>query len=186
MEVLPETRLGVATGQDVPNLLALVQRAYRGESARQGWTHEADLLDGQRIDAEALASIIADDNHRILLAFDRDAMIGCVQISGMGSGRAYLGLLAVDPLRQTGGVGRLLLRAAESAAVELFGATSIEMTVIRQRADLIAYYERRGYRVSGESRAFPYGDTRFGLPRVDDLAFAVLVKVLGQGGQPIV
>jgi len=171
-------RVRPATATDVPALLALVQSAYRGDKARHGWTHEADLLDGQRIDADALASIIADDIHRILLALDQDALVGCVQISRIDQGRAYLGLLAVDPLRQAGGLGRLLISAAERAAAELFGATSIEMTVIRQRAELIGWYQRRGYRVTGESRPFPYGDERFGLPRVADLDFAVLVKTL--------
>jgi len=179
MEFLPDGRLAVAQARDVPKLLALVQGAYRGESARHGWTHEADLLDGQRTDADALAAIIADEDNKILLAFEQFAMIGCVQISRSISGCAYLGMLAVDPLRQAGGVGRALIGAAEHVAAESFGATSIEMTVIRRRAELIAYYERRGYRLTGELRAFPYGDTRFGLPRIADLDFAVLVKTLG-------
>lgn len=179
MDLSLEMKLAVATGEDVPSLLALVQGAYRGENARQGWTHEADLLDGQRTDAAALASVIASENDRILLAFDRDMLVGCIQLTSVGAGRSYLGLLAVDPLRQAGGIGRMLIHAAETTAAELFGATSIEMTVIRQRAELIAYYVRRGYRVTGESRVFPYGDTRFGAPRVTDLDFAVLVKTLG-------
>jgi len=54
------------------------------------------------------------------------------------------------------------------------------MTVIEQRAELIAWYERRGYRRSGEYQPFPYGDERFGIPRRDDLRFEVLVKDLGQ------
>jgi GNAT superfamily N-acetyltransferase len=178
MEVLPEMQLRLAAAQDIPSLLALIQSAYRGESARQGWTHEADLLDGQRTDAAELASIMADDKHRLLVAFNQDGLIGCVQISRIAPARAYLGLLAVDPLVQAGGFGRALIHTAETAAVRLFGATSIEMTVIRQRAKLIAWYQRRGYVVTGESRPFPYGDTRFGLPRVADLDFVVLEKML--------
>ncbi len=180
MADFPEMKLRGATSQDVPQLLALVQGAYRGDSARRGWTHEADLLDGQRIDAEALSAIMADDDERILVAYDGDALIGCVHISRIAAGRAYLGLLTVDPSRQAGGLGRGLIAAAERAAVAAFGASSMEMTVIRQRKELIAWYERRGYRVTGERRAFPYGDSRFGLPRVDDLDFVVLVKGLDQ------
>lgn len=167
-----------ATLEDVPELLALVQGAYRGDSARQGWTHEAELLDGQRTDAAALSASIASGDERILLAVAGDALIGCVQITRVGSGRAYLGMLTVDPLRQAAGLGRALIGAAERAAGELFGATAMEMTVVRQRAELIAYYERRGYRLTGDSRPFPYDDERFGLPRVADLEFVVLVKPL--------
>jgi len=52
------------------------------------------------------------------------------------------------------------------------------MTVIRQRPELIAWYERRGYRLTGERRSFPYGDERFGQPNRDDLEFVVLEKTL--------
>ena len=179
MEVSPGLRFATATSQDIVDLLVLVHGAYRGDSSRQGWTHEADLLDGQRIDAEGLAAIIADDDHRILLAFDRDTMVGCVEVSQVAPERAYLGMLTVDPQRQTGGLGRVLIGLAERTAADLFGATSIEMTVIRQRADLIAWYLRRGYSLTGETRAFPYDDMRFGLPRVADLEFVVLEKALG-------
>jgi GNAT superfamily N-acetyltransferase len=179
MELSPDFKLRMATGDDAPTLSVLVHGAYRGDSSRRGWTHEADLLDGQRIDEEGLAAILADGDHRILLAFDGDAMIGCVEITRVAADRAYLGMLTVDPLRQTGGIGRVLIDAAERAAAELFGATTMEMTVVRQRVELIAYYVRRGYRETGESRPFPYDDLRFGLPKVADLEFTVLLKTLG-------
>jgi hypothetical protein len=54
----------------------------------------------------------------------------------------------------------------------------MHMTVIVQRTELIGYYERRGYRRTGELHPFPYGDERFGLPQRDDLAFELLVKAL--------
>ena len=178
MEFLGGLKLTTATNHDVPALLALVQGAYRGDSSRRGWTHEADLLDGQRTDAAALDAVIADADHRILLAFDGQAVAGCVQISRVGGERAYLGMLTVDPLRQAGGLGRALIEAAERTAADLFGATCMEMTVVRQRADLIAWYVRRGYSLTGETRPFPYEDMRFGLPRVTDLEFVVLEKML--------
>ncbi|UVO51883.1 GNAT family N-acetyltransferase [Sphingomonas sp. SUN019] len=173
-----------ATGEDLPAFHALVERAYRGDAARAGWTHEADLLDGQRTDLEALAETLADPDRRILAAFDGDTLIGCVQISKVGSGRAYLGLLTVDPDRQAGGLGAKLIAAAEDHAVVLFGAQAIEMTVIRQRRELIAYYERRGYALTGEERPFPLDDPRFGVPRTRDLAFVVLLKPLAAPPSP--
>lgn len=167
-----------AAQADLGALHPLVERAYRGDSARQGWTHEADLLGGQRTDLASLAGIVADPAQRILLAFEGDTLLGCVQIRGKRQGLAYLGLLAVDPDLQSGGLGKQLMAAAETEAAATFGARRIEMTVIRQRAELIAYYERRGYALTGEERPFPMDDERFGLPQRRDLAFVVLAKDL--------
>jgi ribosomal protein S18 acetylase RimI-like enzyme len=165
-----------ATPADIAVLHDLVHRAYRGDSARRGWTHEADLLDGQRTDPEALAAMLADPDQRVLLAEDETGLAGCVNIARAAPGRAYLGMLSVDPDRQAGGLGRALLEAAEAAAAREYGATEIEMTVIRQRGELIAWYERRGYRLTGEERPFPLDDARFGLPRTRELVFVVLAK----------
>jgi ribosomal protein S18 acetylase RimI-like enzyme len=171
-----------ATHDDIPALHDLVERAYRGDSARQGWTHEADLLDGQRTDVEALRETIADPDQRVLVAEDGNGgFAGCVNIARVKGDRAYLGMLSVDPARQAGGIGRALLAAGEAAAAEQFGSRVIEMTVIRQRAELIAWYERRGYRLTGEERPFPLDDERFGLPRTRELSFVVLAKALDQG-----
>lgn len=170
-----------ATREDVPALHALVESAYRGDSARQGWTHEADLLGGQRTDEAALADMIADPAQRVLIAEDEDgSFAGCVNISRTGRGDAYLGMLSVDPKRQAGGIGRALLTAAERAAAETFGAREIEMTVIRQRPELVAWYERRGYALTGEERPFPLDNARIGLPRTRELSFVVLAKPLDQ------
>ncbi|QMW23340.1 GNAT family N-acetyltransferase [Sandaracinobacteroides saxicola] len=166
-----------ATPADLPALDALIHRAYRGDSARQGWTHEADLLDGQRTDPETLAAALATPTETILLADTAGHLQGCVQVSDKGNGLAYLGLLTVDPTHQAAGLGRTLIAAAEAHARGL-GATAMEMTVIAQRSDLIAYYQRRGYALTGETRPFPHHDPRFGLPRTPDLAFVVLSRPL--------
>jgi len=166
-----------ATIDDVPALHALVERAYRGDAARAGWTHEADLLDGQRSDAASLNALLGKAGNRILLAHDGDALIGSVALLPTGPAIAHLGMLAVDPARQDGGVGKRLIEAAEQEAAAAH-AYAIEMTVIRQRPELIAWYARRGYRPTGEERPFPHDDARFGLPRRRDLAFVVLEKPL--------
>lgn len=167
-----------ATADDLPALHRLVHGAYRGDSARRGWTHEADLLDGQRIDQASLEAALADPTQLILLARQAGVLTGCVQISDRGDSLAYLGMLSVDPARQAAGLGRRLVAAAETAARERFGARRMEMTVIIQRSELIAWYERLGYRRTGETRPFPATDPRFGLPRRDDLAFTVLARSL--------
>lgn len=149
---MPTIRL--ATLADVAALQPLIQRAYRGEAARAGWTHEADILDGERIATADLAALIADPHERLLIAEDDATMIGCVRLANLGDGLAYLGLLAVDPLLQAAGIGRTLIDAAETLARDGFGASRIEMTVIDTRHELIAWYERRGYARAGV-RPFP-------------------------------
>ncbi len=173
------TNIRPATPADIPALHALVESAYRGESAKRGWTHEADLLGGQRTDADALAALLANPEVMLLVAEEESGTLtGCVQGSRVGAARAYLGLLTVDPALQTQGLGRRLIAAIEAACAAHFGAYVMEMTVIRQRTELIAYYERRGYAVTGEARPFPLDDARFGLPKTRALEFVVLEKAL--------
>ncbi|WP_235513237.1 MULTISPECIES: GNAT family N-acetyltransferase [unclassified Sphingomonas] len=166
-----------ATSADIPVLHALVESAFRGDSARGGWTHEADLLDGQRTDPAALAEAIGDPDRTILIAFAGDDAIGCVEVKRAGTGRSALGLLSVRPDRQAEGLGRRLVTAAESHARDHHGAASMEMTVIAVRRELIAWYERQGYARTGEVRPFPMDDPRFGLPRTT-LSFVVLARGL--------
>lgn len=160
-----------ALAADLPALKALLESAYRGDSARQGWTHEADLLEDERITAEDLAAALADPAQHTLVALDdAGAVYGTITITDKGDGLSYLGMLAVDPARQAGGLGRALITAGEDVA-RGFGAKRMEMTVISRRAELIAYYERRGFLCTGETRPFPYGG-------VTHLAMVVLEKSL--------
>lgn len=168
-----------AAPDDVPALHRLIESAYRGDSAKAGWTHEADLLGGQRTDEAELRDILTDASRVILLAEVDGVLAGCVQVADQGEGLAYLGLLTVDPTRQAGGLGRLLIGTAEAEADARFKAARMEMTVIRQRAELIAWYERRGYVLTGETRPFPLDDERFGLPQTRELEFVVMEKALG-------
>lgn len=163
-----------ANESDLEALHALIHRAYRGASAKAGWTHEADLLDGQRTDMAALTGMMASKHDTLLVARDGNALAGCVAVTIKGSELAYIGMVTVDPHRQAGGLGRQLLAAAEGFAGEQ-GANVAEMTVISQRRELIAWYERRGYQLTGETRPFPMADPRFGLPKAD-LEFVVLAK----------
>lgn len=144
-----------ATLADLPALHAVVERAYRGDSARQGWTHEADLVSGARIELSSLQAIVADPDQVLLALFEGRTVLGCVNVARRGAGLAYLGLLCIEPARQDDGLGRVLLAAAEDHARTIFGTGCIEMTVLEQRGELIAYYERRGWRRTGERRPFP-------------------------------
>jgi GNAT superfamily N-acetyltransferase len=167
-----ELTIRVAKHEDLPALHPVIERAYRGETARAGWTHEADLIiESPRTDIATLTAIVDDPAQRLLVAEGPAGPIGCVQVTSKGDGLAYLGLLCVDPGLQAAGLGKRLVAAAETCAVETFGAVAMEMTVIDKRAELIAFYERRGYRNSGEKRDFP-------VPLDPPLFMVVLVKEL--------
>ena len=145
----------IATPADLPRLHPVIERAYRGDSARQGWTHEADLLSGERIDEATLEAMFDDPAHLLLIAEQGNVPVGCVSLTARGDGLVYLGLLCVDPTLQAGGIGKAIIAAAEKASRGPLDADRIEMTVIDSRAELIAYYERRGFVRTGERRPFP-------------------------------
>ncbi|MFD4396746.1 GNAT family N-acetyltransferase [Kitasatospora sp. NPDC058397] len=166
-----------ATLADVPALVELVESAYRGDASRAGWTTEADLLEGQRTDAEGVAAVIGRSDGVLLVAERDGRLVACCQLEHRGD-RAYFGMFSVRPGLQGGGLGRAVLAEAERLAGQEWGVGELEMTVIEQRADLIAWYERRGFRRTGVFTPFPYGDERFGVPLRPDLRFEKLTKAL--------
>lgn len=138
-----------ATLTDVPELTALINSSYRGESSKKGWTTEANLIGGQRIDNESLAEQMEDPNAVVLKNTDDTGKItGCVYLQKRDD-KLYLGMLTVSPLLQANGLGRQLLHAAEDYARSINYHT-ITMTVITTRTELVNWYERRGYQKNGE------------------------------------
>lgn len=167
-----------ATDADVDALVVLIESAYRGDSSRTGWTTEADILEGQRTDPEGVLDVIKSPDSR-LLTVERDGeVIACCQLEHRGE-HAYFGMFAVSPRLQGAGLGKVIIAEAERTAREDWGVREMHMTVISVREDLIAWYERRGYRRTGRMTPFPYGDERFGIPLRQDLRFEVLEKQLG-------
>ena len=166
-----------ATAADIPALVALVTSAYRGDASRVGWTTEADMLDGQRIDPEVLAADIARDRSVVLLAERDGLLLACAHVAEE-DGAGYFGMFAVRPDLQGGGVGKAMITEAERIAGQDWGLPVMRMTVIDIRDSLIAFYGRRGYARTGVLKPFPYGDERFGIPLRDDLRFEVLEKPL--------
>jgi GNAT superfamily N-acetyltransferase len=176
-EPFAATTFRPAVQADIPALVALVESAYRGDVSRKGWTTEADLLDGQRIDPAGIAEIIAKEGSRVIV-FERDGrMLACCHIEKQDKA-CYFGMFAVSPALQGGGLGKLAMNEAERAAREDFGCDEMQMTVISIRDELIAWYERRGYSRTGMFKPFPYGDERFGIPKRDDLRFELMKKPL--------
>ena len=170
-----------ATSNNAAAIVALTESAYRGDASRAGWTTEADFLDGQRTDLAEVAGIIARGDARLLLAERNGALLASCLLekqAGAGAPSCYFGMFSVRPDLQGAGIGRALLAEAERVARGEWHCREMRMSVIDIRDELIAWYERRGYRRTGEHKPFPYGDARFGIPRRDDLRFEWLVKAL--------
>ena len=164
-----------AAPSDIAAVVALVESAYRGDASRDGWTTEADLLDGRRTDPDDVRGTIMRPGNRIVLAEDGGALLACAHVA-IEDGEGYFGMFSVQPGLQGSGIGKALLTEAERIVREEWKLPALRMTVVDVRAELIAFYERRGYRRTGVFKPFPYGDERFGLPKRDDLRFEVLEK----------
>ncbi len=171
------TTFRLATGADVAAIVPLVESAYRGDVSRKGWTTDADLLDGQRTDPAGVAELIAKPGSCMLLAERDGALLACANLEKRGDA-GYFGMFSVRPDLQGAGIGRAMLAEAERLARDDWQCREMQMTVISVRDELIAWYERRGYKRTGIHSPFPYGDARFGLPKRDDLRFELLVKTL--------
>jgi ribosomal protein S18 acetylase RimI-like enzyme len=167
--------LRLATTSDFPSIVSLMNSAFRGA---EGWSIEGEYITGERTNI----SLLTDETSKgtlYLLSIDdaTSALQGCVSLHVASPQKWYLGSLTVRPSQQNSGFGRQLLAAAEQYAAAN-GARTIEMTVVQVREALIAWYERRGYRRTGQTRPFPYSDTRYGTPTRPDLYFVVLEKHL--------
>jgi len=179
MTMTEPVQFRLATLADRDALLALVTSAYRGESSRAGWTTEADLLDGARIAPEVLEHDLIRERSVVVIALREELPepIACAHIcEDVGAG--YFGMFAVAPSLQGAGIGDAVLRKCERIVRDDWRLRAMRMAVIDLRVELVAWYLRRGYRRTGVCRPFPYGDTRFGVPKREDLRFEMLEKTL--------
>jgi ribosomal protein S18 acetylase RimI-like enzyme len=181
---VPDTSFRIATVADVPAVAALVERAYRGPVAATGWTTETGLLTGPRSSEQHIAELAADPASRFVLAEVDGALVGSalVQAPEAPGGAAYLGMFAVDPAHQGGGVGRAVVAAAERTVREMWGAPAVRLTVISLRAELIRWYERRGFVRTGRHLPFPFHEASGALRTDFDLV--EMQKTFGQGVVP--
>jgi GNAT superfamily N-acetyltransferase len=138
-----------ATLAHAKDIVAVMESAYRGESSRQGWTTEADLIDGARTSIDEISAVLSDPQRFMLVAHDAaQQILGCAEVAVTGVVGVF-GKFAVSPQLQGGGLGKQLLVAAEQVAAQEFGVTVMKMTVIDGRKELEAFYERRGYQRTG-------------------------------------
>jgi ribosomal protein S18 acetylase RimI-like enzyme len=162
-----------ATQSDAEQIANLVNKAYRPEPSETGWTHEAELVSGHRINTEQVASLMSK-NSSVLVAYEGNNLLGCVHIE-RAEPYCYIGMLATLPSLQNKGLGKRLLTAAEDFAISRYGAQGFKMSVLSSRPELLAYYERRGYRLTGATQPYPT-EAGVGQPLDADLHVLELIK----------
>jgi ribosomal protein S18 acetylase RimI-like enzyme len=174
--VIEDVEFRQASVDDAVEIAALINSCYRGDSSRQGWTTEADLLDGTRTNEAEIENLITTPRSMILLCVHDGEVIGSVHLQHEKSS-GYLGMLVVKPGLQGGGLGRRLMEAAEDLVREKWNTRKMTMSVFTVRPELLAYYERRGYRRTGRVKRFEPHDVH-GIPRVEGLELELLEKDL--------
>lgn len=168
-----KTFLRTASAIDAGKIATLVNRAYRPSVHEHGWTHEANLVSGQRTTEDQVLSLDCSRSSILVLCQDTD-IVACIHVK-CGENSADIGMLATDPNHQMLGLGKQILNCAEQYALEHFGITTFKMSVLSSRTELIAFYERRGYARTGEVSSYPVS-AGIGEPIVDGLQVEILVK----------
>lgn len=152
MEAL-SLELRVACEDDAKEIAALVNSAYRPSSQEAGWTHEANIIAGERVSSEQVLSLFCEQSTILLLCLEQE-IVACVHVQGEQSG-AYIGMLATKPAMQAQGLGKRMLLHAEMYAIEHYDASVLKMSVLSLRPELLAFYERRGYVLTGKTEPYP-------------------------------
>lgn len=167
--------VSIASIEDIPKLVSLLNSAYRGDASKKGWTTEADMVGGDlRTDEKDMLRLMQQPNTVFLkYSNEKKEIEGCVFLQKR-NGNMYLGMLSVDPSLQTKGIGKLIMKAAEEYAVQE-DCPAIFMRVISIRHELIAWYERKGYYQTGEHQ--PFENSRFGTA-TSSFDFVVMQKDL--------
>jgi len=167
----------MAQKTEIIALCALINSVYRGEAAKGGWTTEADLLEGQRCDVAMLEELAGRPDSYFLVATKENQMIACCHLQLTEAEVAECGMLSVAPPWQNQGVANALLHTAEEYARGTWQVQRMRLWVIKQRPELTAYYQRRGYQFTGATLPFP-DDSRYGIPKVAGLCLLAMEKAL--------
>lgn len=183
----PDVFLRQATNDDVQSLLSLLNQWYRDDV---GWTNEAHLIGGIRTTAAEIESVIANKRHYLFVfpevkdGAERGNILGCIAVEVKAEqDTAYIGMFAVHPILQGKGVGNQILQAAETFAGRHLKAgdnpakTRLTMSILSHRPELLSYYQRRGYALTGKSLPFPE-DSNNGEPKRTGLELLELEKQL--------
>ncbi len=174
MIIFSNIHITIAILSDVPAITALLNSAYRGESSTKGWTTEAHLIAGNTRTDENNLQQIMQQSGSILIKYtnEQQDIIGCVNLQ-QHANKIYLGMLSVSPHLQGLGVGKHLLQAAEEYA-QYLKCGSIYMSVISLRTEIIHWYQRHGYKDTGERK--PFIEDALTGKHLQPLAFLILEK----------
>ena len=145
-----------ADKKDAAAITELINSAYEGVAGSPGWTSEGTFMQGERITEPEIATLLGRADADCYTCTLNGEIIGFVSLEKQ-AGFVYLGLLTVSPQVQAGGIGRRLLTFGEDYA-RAHGLGAVHITVVNIRYELIAWYERRGYRATGKTVPFPKAD----------------------------
>jgi len=164
-------RLEKAKPNQSSKICGLINLTYRGEV---GWTRETHIVQGNRTNRHEIeAAIINPDAHFFVVNQNR-RLASCIYVEKQENS-AYIGFFSVHPSLQGKGIGKNILKQAETFALKKLGTKKYIMFVVSQRSELIAFYERRGYARSGKIEAYPL-HLDIGVPKVDGLTIEYLEK----------
>lgn len=178
MSIFSNSHISIASAGDIIAIKDLLNSAYRGEASKKGWTTEAHLIAGEKRTDEASLKEVMQQLGSVFLKYTDEAskIIACVNLQQHGY-KIYLGMFSVSPQLQGGGVGKQMLQAADEYAMHL-QCTSIYMSVISVRTELIDWYQRHGYHHTGEVKPFIEDDVTG--KHLQQLEFLILEKTLNK------
>jgi ribosomal protein S18 acetylase RimI-like enzyme len=170
-----------ATIGDINDLYRIIQAAYR---TNNGWTNEAKLVSGERVTKDELRAIIQKGHDPLIVAVDDGKVVGCISAEAshlhpslqLPDYSALIGLFSVDPELQSRGIGRLLFNACIDHVKTTWKCKYAVLWVIETRSDLLKWYEKMGFKFTGDLRDFVMPDKL----RVAGLKFKIYIKSLSE------
>lgn len=164
----------IATTGDALELAGLINNSYRPSSPDVGWTHESDLIEGERINEKQFRELLNAEGSTVLIGLNKGEIVACVNINEE-SGAIYIAMLTVKPSLQNLGLGKEMLQLSEEYAKNQYEPESINLFVISERKSLYDFYLRRGYRPTEIAIDYPV-NAGVGIPKVNGLKLALLTK----------
>lgn len=176
MQIFSNPNISIALKEHLPRIEVLLNHAYRGEESKKGWTSETHLIDGVvRSSLKTITETYNKQGSVFLLYSHENNIEGCVNLQIQNSSQLYLGMFAVNPIKQGLGIGKSLLKASEEYSKSV-GCNCIYMTVINVRTELINWYERHGY--INTHKLIPFNEDGEHGKHLQELYFTELVKYI--------
>lgn len=151
--------------EDIDRLVEVINAAYRNQFGRS-WTTEKVFVDGVRITKEQLSRDLNQSNFELLVGEnEQGSLVGCIGLN-FDSSSVEIGTFAIDPTIQNLGYGREMLNYVETCITQNYSSVRrLIMYVLDVRSELMAYYQRRGYQITGRTEPYPI-DADVGQPLV--------------------